>query len=237
MLINTAKFLIVLTLSFCNSIAGTLKDELFLTTSKNHTKLSYGQARTKLFSDIYLERDNYGYFIAGTYCLKKFYPFDGAHPNGRLPNSDIFNTEHTWPQSKFSRNFNKNLQKADLHHLFPTFSRINSERGNFPFAEVSKTRDLFCNESQIGNSSWENRGTYFEPPDNQKGNTARAMFYFSVRYKIAIDQVQESYLRKWHRDDPVDSVEKFRHEKIYRIQKNRNPFIDSPELVSEIIDF
>ena len=43
-----------------------------------------------------------------------------------------------------------------------------------------------------------------------------------------------STLLKWHTLDPVDKAEKLRNERVYEIQKNRNPFIDNPEWVGYI---
>ena len=37
------------------------------------------------------------------------------------------NTEHTWPQSKGA---GQEPQRSDLHHLFPSDAKINTERGN-----------------------------------------------------------------------------------------------------------
>lgn len=214
-----------------------LKEELHRETSSQHRSYSYKEARRKLFNELHLERDAKGYFVKGVYCLNNVYPFNGEHPGSRLPDASIINTEHTWPQSKFSTSFSKEVQKTDLHHLFPTESRINSDRGNYPFAEVTRERNVYCPESQSGSPSTGESGIYFEPPQNHKGNVARAMFYFSVRYKMAIDPIQEFFFRRWHEEDPVDSTEKARHEKIATLQKNRNPFIDDPALVRQISDF
>ena len=43
-----------------------------------------------------------------------------------------------------------------------------------------------------------------------------------------------STLIDWHNADPVDSFEIRRNNTIYSFQKNRNPFIDHPELVDYI---
>src|SRR5690606_11095295 len=130
--------------------AETLNETLFREAKANHSSCYYADARKKMFNELDLEKDSTGYYIAGVYCHSQHYPFAGQHPNGRLPDHNQFNTEHTWPQSKFSRRFRKDVQKTDLHHLFPTFSRINSERGNLPYAEVEPSKELSCPDSHIG---------------------------------------------------------------------------------------
>jgi endonuclease I len=41
----------------------------------------------------------------------------------------------------------------------------------------------------------------------------------------------------WHESDPVDQEELERNQMVFEIQGNRNPFIDQPNLVSQISDF
>ena len=41
-------------------------------------------------------------------------------------------------------------------------------------------------------------------------------------------------LLKWHKQDPVSDWERRRNTRIYKIQGNRNPFIDRPEFASKI---
>lgn len=214
-----------------------LKEELHRQTSSGHRSYSYKEVRRVMFNVLHLEQDQKGYYVTGVYCLDKVYPFEGENPGNRIPDASVINTEHTWPQSKFSTNFPIGTQKTDLHHLYPTQSRINAERGNYPFAEVTRERNLMCDESESGSPATGEGGTYFEPPSTHKGNVARSMFYFSIRYKMEIDPVQEHFLRQWHKEDPVDLAEKKRHEGVVKLQRNRNPFIDNPSLVDQIADF
>lgn len=216
-----------------------LKEELFKEMGQGQLTLTYTEARVKLFNVLDLQKDAKGHFVKGVYCDDKFYHYrQNETPGIKIPDGNIMNTEHTWPQSKFNRAFPETTQKTDLHHLYPSYSKINAERGNYPFAEVIPSPiKLFCTMSQLGKASNTGLGVYFEPSDDHKGNVARSMFYFSTRYKLAIDPVQEYYLRQWHILDPVDANEKTRHEKIVTIQKNRNPFIDDPGLVNQILDF
>ena len=153
---------------------------------------------------------------------------------GKIPNSNVLNCEHTWPQSKFSGRFSKGLQKSDLHHLYPTDSRANSVRGNYEFDNVNGTPVNYenCTASQT-----EGHGGAFEPPNDHKGNVARALFYFSVRYDMSINANQERVLREWDKLDPIDAEEINRNEIIFNVQNNRNPFIDFPHLVSLISNF
>jgi endonuclease I len=192
-----------------------------------------------MFGKIYLKQDANGYFIEDVYCQKRF-SADSKVGTNSIPNQDRLNCEHTWPQSKFTNLYPKEVQKADLHHLYPSDSKANSIRGNVDFADIaSDNGDLEaddCSTSKAGTSTTSG-GDYFEPPTNHKGNVARSLFYFSVRYKISIPRAEEEVLRKWNEIDPIDQDEINKNEIIYSVQKNRNPFIDYPELINSINKF
>lgn len=214
-------------------------DHLFEASARNHRVLGYTRARQILLGRIHLENQGGDYAVKDVYCLKHFTnrDFGGNAPLGpeRIPDGNILNTEHTWPQSRFTGMFPNETQKSDLHHLYPTDSQMNSTRGNYKFAELSgPTERVKCPTSRFANTSI---GYRFEPPQEHRGNVARALFYFSARYRIHIDNDEEGFLRKWHRDDPVDQAEMLRHEIIFETQGNRNPFVDDPNLVDQIADF
>lgn len=196
-----------------------------------HRPVGYNQARTLLFGSIYLEKQNTTYFVVDVYCQKAF--TQGVGP-GRIPNHNVMNAEHTWPQSRFTGGFPTDFQKSDLHHLFPSNSQMNAIRGNFEFAEVPAGRSLPCSNSKIGQIQGR---TFFEPPTQHKGNVARALFYFAVRYKMEIKSTEELFLRKWNQEDPPDAQEIARNSAIYELQGDRNPFVDHPELVGFINNF
>ncbi|MFZ4714292.1 MAG: endonuclease I family protein [Bacteriovoracaceae bacterium] len=224
---------------FLNSTFTKESIQKIITDNKPKT-ISYPQARVALFNQIYLEKDARGYFIQDVYCERNIYSSDvaGIGPNS-VPNSNLMNIEHTWPQSRFSKQYVTDTQKTDLHHLYPSNSHTNSQRGNYMFAEVS-SNDVVddCKASNLGSALITNDGKdYFEPSPKHRGNVARALFYFSVRYAMVITPTEELYLRKWHKEDPIDSLEVARHEQIYKILNTRNPFIDYPQLVDKIENF
>ncbi|CBW26196.1 putative endonuclease [Halobacteriovorax marinus SJ] len=199
--------------------------------------ISYKAARIELFGNLHLEKDYRGrHFVKDLYCENNYGSNYGVGP-GKIPSSSVMNCEHTWPQSKFNPSMSKSLQKTDLHHLYPVNNRANSSRGNHMFAEVNgRVINENCDSSLRGNAIGTSL-TAFEPPASHKGNVARAMFYFSVRFKLPIDEIQERYLRNWNQEDPVDNEERERNQKIFEYQNNRNPFIDQPDLISTINDF
>lgn len=209
---------------------------------EQHTAYGYDRARKFLFGNFYLvQLSNSSYGIKEMYC-DRVYQNDDFHKGNQpgeniIPDSTIINVEHTWPQSKFTKLYPKELQKSDLHHLFPTDSVMNSLRGNNIFGEVEHDeRSIKCGASRYGSGS---AGTtrIFEPPDDHKGHVARALFYFSVRYDMPITEDEEVILKKWHREHPVDQEEMNRNDEIQKVQYNRNPFIDYPELVDQISNF
>ncbi len=216
-----------------------LKTALNTLTSANQTVLGYDGARKILFGKLFLKNDGNGYYINDVYCQKKFDKSAGVGP-GVIPEGTKINCEHTWPQSKFTGAYPAEMQKSDLHHLFPTDSRANSIRGNDDFTDVSSdSGDLArgnCTVAKYG-SAVGSGSDGFEPPLAQKGNVARAIFYFSVRYKIAIPKHEEEVLRRWNDLDPVDQEEMDRNEAIQAVQGNRNPFIDFPSLANDINKF
>ena len=194
-------------------------------------------AKPALFGYVDLQRDSQGYYIKDVYCNKKIRSRVG--PN-RIPNNNVMNAEHTWPQSKGSK---REPFRGDLHHLFPTDSKANSIRGNYPFGEVSGEPAYYgCDSSTRGYildpESGEPTGQRgYEPPDEHKGNVARALFYASAMYGKRISDLEEHYLRKWHKKDPVDSNEIRRNDAVEESQGNRNPFIDFPHLVERVENF
>lgn len=201
----------------------------------NQKVLGYTAARKVLFGKIHLEQNEQGrFYVRDVYCQESF--ANGVGPN-RIPNHTELNCEHTWPQSKFTGRFPNEMQKSDLHHLYPTDSKANSIRGNHEFGEVENESSDLCGTSAVGSDVQTGSGHYFEPPAEHKGNVARALFYFSVRYQIPISDRQERTLRQWHNADPVDAEENFRNDEIHTVQGNRNPFVDMPELVGRISDF
>ena len=204
-----------------------------------HTSLGYNGARRVMFGRIFLEQDAKGYFVPDLYCQKNYYASDfRKDPPGpdQIPDHEVLNTEHSWPQSKFSHKFPKEMQKSDLNILFPVSKEANSTRSNLPLGDVQNVESSPCPLAKRG-STQEDDGTYFEPPEQQKGASARAILYFSVRYKMRIESTEENYLRTWNKRYPPDSIERSRNEQVYEAQGNRNPFIDAPELADLISDF
>lgn len=217
-------------------------DTLGCSSDKNcygHRVLGYDSARKILFGQIHIKKDNNGYYIQDVYCKKIFTAGNAKVGPNAIPSNNKINCEHTWPQSKFTRGFDKEMQKSDLHHLYPTDSHANSVRGNFNFAEISHENGNLnnCSASRSGASTTGGGDDYFEPPAEHKGNVARSLFYFSIRYKLQINSDEEEVLKRWHALDPVDEDERQRNEIIYNNQGNRNPFIDMPELANYIRNF
>jgi len=200
-----------------------------------HTSVGYDQARKIMFGELDKKTDYSGNFVLDVYCGKKFY-FDNLNEVSSM-HTEV-NIEHTWPQSKFNGTFPKDMQKSDMHHLFLTDTLANSMRGNSPFGVVGDVDDRMggegCYRSKMG---FVKENVVYTPPASHRGNVARALFYFSSHYNLIIGSEEEGVLRRWHKEDPVDSAEIKRHETIAKYQKVRNPFIDHPELVDRIKDF
>ncbi|WP_340154742.1 endonuclease [uncultured Winogradskyella sp.] len=163
---------------------------------------------------------------------------------------DCYNREHLVPQSAFG---SASPMKNDIHHVIPSDGYANGQRGSFPFGTVSSASWTSLNGSKKGSSSVSGySGTVFEPIDEFKGDIARAVLYFAVRYEDTMDnyggfdmfngtenQALEDWaitmLLDWHYNvDPVDQQEIDRNNAAYNYQGNANPFVDHPEYANMI---
>ncbi|MES3038324.1 MAG: endonuclease [Bdellovibrionota bacterium] len=206
-----------------------------------HTVIGYNAARVFLLGNYYLVQNGNSYAVTEVYCSRnvdasEFPQGEQPGPN-KIPANTVVNVEHTWPQSRFSPNFPKETQKSDLHHLYPTDSKMNSTRGSFKFGEVVKDKaGIKCSESRFGNPQ-DSTELVFQPPPEHRGNVARALFYFSLKYNLKISPDEESVLRKWDTEDPVNDEDVRRNNAVFAAQKSRNPFVDNPGLAAKISDF
>ena len=206
-----------------------------------HRALGYTKAREKLFGRLYLKNSGGVYSVTDVYCERTYTDadFGGSLTFGPdlVPSSgNVINTEHTWPQSRFTGRFPREMQKSDLHHLFPTDSEMNSRRGSLRFGNVVKDAEpLKCPKNRLGQQA--EGGIVFEVSKAQRGNTARAIFYFATRYQMKISPPEETALRQWNGDDPVDSEEFMHNQQIEELQGNRNPYIDFSDLINRIESF
>lgn len=197
-----------------------LKIQLNTEVTSSHRPINYKQANEILFTKL----DNHNGTVCSVYSSKT------CLATTTVPSPKLMNVEHTWPQSDGANG----EAKSDLHHIFPAESSINSIRSSLPFCEVITLKwekeDSKRGYSQFGEHC-------FEPPSKHKGVVARALFYFSIRYKKSIDKNQEFFLKKWHNEFPADQYEIDRNAAIFGFQNNLNPFVVKPELVNQISDF
>ncbi|MCF7833132.1 MAG: endonuclease [Candidatus Marinimicrobia bacterium] len=157
---------------------------------------------------------------------------------------DVYNREHTWPQSLFNE---ASPMKTDLFHIYPSDGYVNGWRSNYPYGETNSPTRTSTNGSKLGSarSGLGYSGTVFEPIDEYKGDLARSYFYMATRYYnedgnwdnwamadgVELKQWAVEMLLEWHEMDTVSSKELNRNEAIYALQHNRNPFIDHPEYI------
>jgi endonuclease I len=113
---------------------------------------------------------------------------------------------------------------------------MNNHRASLHFGKVvAVNQDQRCSQNKLGQNA--EGETVFEVPDSQKGNTARAIFYFATRYKMKMSATEEAALREWDKQDPVDAEEFTQNNQIDQLQGNRNPFIDFSDLLDRIEHF
>lgn len=158
-----------------------------------------------------------------------------------------YSREHVLPQSWMpTTGTTADQDRADYHNLLPVnHLNANNRRSNYPYGIVQTVTHQYL-EGKLGTDA--QGQIVYEPRDEIKGDVARAQFYmlvcyngnngtwaYSVMPSLAPFQNQD-ILKTWHIQDPPDPFEITKHEYIFSLQNNRNPFIDFPEW-ADCIDF
>lgn len=183
----------------------------------------------------------------------KVYQFNGVNSVSGM------NIEHSFPKSWWGGTVNQAYK--DLHHLNPSDATANIQKSNWTMGVVDG--ELLFDNGVIkrGRSFLRdplNSIIVWEPADEYKGDFARIYMYMVTCYEQfspndtwtsdasmqlnvnnhdtypLFQDWAANLLLAWHRADPVSAKELHRNEEVYKIQGNRNPFIDCPVLAEYI---
>ena len=211
-------------------------------------RYKYGSGNKKTWDGFFhTDRDTTTNLVLDMYSLETRY-FNSTKPTASVLELDI---EHMFPKSWWGGEVNEAY--CDLFHLVPADYSANRSKSNHAPGIPSDT--TFWNGSfATGSGSTYGLQKVFCPADEYKGDFARAYFYIATCYGDSLQwtnsgdaakamtnnhwQEFQPWLRdllvSWHRMDPVSDKEKQRAIEVNKIQGNRNPYIDYPELVEYI---
>lgn len=223
-----------------SSNGATFRSKLSDLITKTHTKLTSYDGLRDVFKTSDADPNKSGNIIW-------FYSGTSVAFNGKFGST---NREHVWPKkggTAFDGDKERNVG-SDAHHLRPAEQNLNSDRGSKQFGEVPTIASNIV--PQAGSTSYDNlcylQGNYFYPGKGYRGATARILMYVETRwgdnYNLnfvigagdckTIGDIET--LMKWHYQEPPTAEEIRRNEAVFKIQGNRNPFIDHPEFATKI---
>ena len=181
------------------------------------------------------------------YSDKKFF-FDSTNTGKSIAGMNI---EHSFPKSWWGGH--KNDAWCDLYNLYPSDSKANSSKSNYVMGVV-------VNVKENAGEGYDKVGTGYadgklvnmwEPGDRFKGEFSRSYMYMATTYQNlsftsegakqlqtgaypTLKKWSSDLFRQWSKNDRVDEMEIKRNEAVYKIQNNRNLFIDYPNLAEYV---
>ena len=183
------------------------------------------------------------------YCIDRYSPRNSWQKYGRRGSSiSGMNIEHSFAQSWWGKT-NCNLKK-DLFNIMPCESKINSSKGNRGMGIVTKVTNT-NGATKVGSGA--NGLSLWEPADEWKGDFARGYMYIVTAYEDYANKWQSEgsnslynntyptlkewayklYIQ-WAKSDKPDPVEIKRNNDVAKIQGNRNPYVDFPNLMEYV---
>jgi hypothetical protein len=210
---------------------------------KNAKVLEYGSKKGQTWWGFWsTDRDERGYFI-DRYSAEKEWVMSttqGAAGTG-------MNIEHSFPKSWWG---GATVQAyKDLYNLMPCEGKINKTKSNYPMGIVV-SGDKGNGWTKVGKGTDGNM--YWEPADPWKGDFARGYMYMATAYQDytwkgdqALQILQQGdypTLQKWAyklyiqwaKADKPDALETKRNNDVAKIQGNRNPYVDFPNLMEYV---
>ncbi|MDD3321822.1 MAG: endonuclease [Paludibacter sp.] len=214
---------------------------------RNHTYLDYDISTNIWWYTYFKETDwsSEGYFL------------DMYSSNKRATyNWNLMNREHCMPRSWWGTSdmYSTFDSNGDLVNLSPSDAEANTAKSNLPLGIVG-TSSFTNGVTKVGSNTYPGyNGEVFEPANEYKGDFARTYMYMVTCYEDYAQNWRSlgtssmlynntyptfkpyavSLLLKWSANDPVSEKEIVRNNAVYALQKNRNPFIDHPELADFI---
>ncbi len=213
---------------------------------RKHTVISYGDATWNAFKKTDVR------VVNGRECWWDMYSNNNVAVSSGHPGMNI---EHGVANSWWGGI--KNDAYQDIVHLNPSDSEGNSRKSNYPLTELSSKKwtngAVTVGTPKSGQGGGSSNG--FEPLDDYKGDFARAYMYMFVVYDdlnwgrtkggsnvewmftaspFELKTWAKDLLLRWSANDAVSQKERDRNDGVYSVQKNRNPFIDLPDLAEYI---
>ena len=205
------------------------------------TVLSYGSGTGCTWEGFYsTDRNPVTNECYNRYSSRKFY-FTNGNTNRAISGMNI---EHSFPKSWWGKD--ENNAYKDLYNLYPSDSKANGQKGNYPMDDVSgeDDYDIVGTGTHVSSKAWEPGRTF-------KGDFSRSYLYMAVTYGNLtfvktglLTMTNESYpglkawasalYISWSNNDKVDSLECARNNAVAAIQGNRNLFVDYPYLAEYV---
>ncbi len=213
---------------------------------RKHTVISYGDDTWQAFqsTDVVV--------INGKRCWWDMYSTNRLAATAKINGMNI---EHSVANSWWGGV--KNDAYKDIVHLNPSDKEGNSYKSNYPLTELASESwtngAVTVGKPKSGQGGGSPNG--FEPHDDYKGDFARAYMYMFTVYDdlnwgrtkggqnvewmftaspFELKPWAKELLLRWSANDAVSQKERDRNDGVYKEQKNRNPFIDLPDLAEYI---
>ena len=137
--------------------------------------------------------------------------------------------------------------KSDLMHLRSCWDDANSARNSYPFAEINDS-DVYLwygpnytetsQKPSTDSDSYSKlqKAKYFEPRDEQKCDTARAVAYFYTRYPTEAGAITKTMysvdtMIDWASNYECSSTQRAQYSRVVETQGNVNPYYEEEGLV------